>query len=162
MNNNDKSYSIQSIGLVRRESDGINLEIKESYVPALKELEQFSHVQVLWWMNALDDEKSRSQLQVDPPYGENPPKTGVFATRSPLRPNPIGLTIVKIENIDHKKGIIKIQNIDAFDKTPIIDLKAYFPICDRVKNASIPSWIKGWPEWVPEEGLGLRPDEVEG
>lgn len=162
MNNTEKSFKIHSIGLIRRTDDGIYLEIKDSYVPALKELEHFSHVQVFWWVDGVDNEDARGLLQVDPPYGENPPKTGVFATRSPARPNPIGLTTAKIESIDHKKGVVKIQNIDAFDKTPIIDLKAYFPVCDRVKTASIPSWIKGWPEWFPEDGMGLRPDEVEG
>ena len=81
--------------------------------------------------------------------------TGVFATRAEYRPNPIGLTVVEILEINHESGIIKVKNIDAFDKTPIIDLKAYFPVCDRVQEAKIPSWITGWPEWFPDDGMGL-------
>jgi len=48
-----------------------------------------------------------------------------------------------------------VQNIDALDGTPVIDLKAYFPVSDRVKDARLPDWLVGWPEWFPEEGLGL-------
>ena len=90
-----------------------------------------------------------------PPYGQNPPKTGVFATRAEYRPNPIALTTAQILDVDHKKGIIEVQNLDAFDNTPVLDLKAYFPVCDRVKYATIPEWIVGWPEWFPDEGMGL-------
>ena len=46
-------------------------------------------------------------------------------------------------------------DIDAYDGTPIVDLKAYFPVCERVKEAHIPEWLADWPEWMPEEGLGL-------
>jgi tRNA (Thr-GGU) A37 N-methylase len=48
-----------------------------------------------------------------------------------------------------------VADIDAYDGTPVIDLKAYFPVCDRVKEARIPAWLVDWPEWMPEEGLGL-------
>ncbi len=91
-----------------------------------------------------------------PPYGENPPKTGLFATRAEYRPNPILLTTAQILEVNHNEGTVKINNIDAFDDSAVLDLKAYFPVCDRVQNAHIPPWLKGWPEWVPEEGLGLE------
>jgi len=49
----------------------------------------------------------------------------------------------------------EVSDIDAYDGTPIVDLKAYFPVCDRVKEATIPEWLSNWPEWMPEQGIGL-------
>ena len=49
----------------------------------------------------------------------------------------------------------KVADIDAYDGTPIVDLKACFPVCERVKEAYIPEWLSDWPEWMPEEGIGL-------
>ena len=155
MKENQTKFQINPIGSVRRKEDGVYLELDKKYAPAIKELNHFSHVQVLWWADKHDNEKSRNIMQITPPYGENPPVTGVFATRAEYRPNPIGITVAKIEEVDINDGIVKVQNLDAFDGTPIIDLKAYFPVCDRVKDASIPEWLVGWPEWFPDEGFGL-------
>ena len=151
----DPSFTIFPIGYIKRINNEVYIEILEKFIPALKQLEHFSHVQVLWLADKVDNEKSRERLDCIPPYGENPPNTGVFATRAEYRPNPIALTTVKILEIHHKDGRVRIQNIDALDETPVIDLKAYFPVCDRVKEPHIPEWIVGWPEWLPEEGLGL-------
>ncbi len=151
----EQSFEIYLIGKVERKNSKVYIKLFEKYVPALKQLEHFSHVQVLWWADKHDNEKSRNIMQTTPPYGENPPVTGVFATRAEYRPNPIGLTTAEIVSVDYDKGQLEVKNIDAFDGTPVIDLKAYFPVCDRVKEASIPNWIVGWPEWFPEEGFGL-------
>jgi tRNA-Thr(GGU) m(6)t(6)A37 methyltransferase TsaA len=121
----------------------------------MKELDQFSHVQIICWAHKHDDIKSRSILDTTPPYGDNPPVTGIFATRAEYRPNPLLLTTAKILKIDIQDGIISINNIDVLENTPVIDLKAYFPVCDRVEKATIPSWLKDWPEWYPDEGLSL-------
>lgn len=136
------SFILKPIGFVKRKNEEILLQILEEYTTALKQLEHFIHVHVLWWADKYDNEKSRKTLDCIPPYGENPPKTGVFATRAEYRPNPIGMTIAEILEINHKKGIVKVVNLDAFDKTPILDLKAYFPVCDKVEKAKMPSWIK--------------------
>ena len=150
-----KSIQLKPIGLVKRIQDEIFLQVFDEYLPALQQLEHFSHVHVLWWADKHDNEKSRGIVECVPPYGENPPKTGVFATRSEYRPNPIAMTVAEILEVDHSKGIVKVVNLDAFDETPIIDLKAYFPTCDKVEKAQIPSWITGWPDSFPEVGMGL-------
>ncbi|MHA2297929.1 MAG: tRNA (N6-threonylcarbamoyladenosine(37)-N6)-methyltransferase TrmO [Candidatus Hodarchaeales archaeon] len=155
MKTNEESYKIVPIGHVKRNDDEIYLIILDPFIPALKQLDHFSHLQVLWWADKHDNEKSRNIMQTTPPYGENPPVTGIFATRAEYRPNPIALTTAKILDVNHKEGLVKVQNIDALDSTPVIDLKGYFPVCDRVKEAFIPKWIVGWPEWLPDEGLGL-------
>jgi tRNA-Thr(GGU) m(6)t(6)A37 methyltransferase TsaA len=151
-------YQLYPLGHVRRNKGGIHLEIGEAFRPALKQLEQFSHVVVFWWADQFDNAESRNMLQTRPPYAEKH-VTGVFATRSPYRPNPIAITTCKLLGINEQDGIVRISNIDAFDGTPVVDLKAYFPVCDQVKEAHIPEWLSDWPEWMPDEGLGLEPWE---
>ena len=149
-----ETYQIFPIGYVRREDGSIYLDVLESYVPALKQLEHFSHVQVFWWFSEFQDDEYRAITEGQPPY--KAPVTGIFACRSPVRPNPIGLTTAEILNVDHDEGVIEIVNIDAFDGTPVVDLKPYIPVCDRVKDARVPEWIADWPEWMPEEGHRLE------
>jgi tRNA-Thr(GGU) m(6)t(6)A37 methyltransferase TsaA len=161
MNKKESEFKLKPIGFVKRNKEEILLQIYEEYLPALQQLENFSHVHVIWWADKHDNEKSRSIVDCTPPYGENPPVTGVFATRSEYRPNPIGMTIAEILEVDHTQGIVKVVNLDAFDNTPLLDLKAYFPVCDRVEKVEIPIWITGWPEWFPEAGMGLWEGETE-
>jgi tRNA-Thr(GGU) m(6)t(6)A37 methyltransferase TsaA len=149
-----ETFSMVPIGYIRRDENGMRLEIMEPFRPALQRLGHFSHVLVLWWADKHDNEQSRSILQTEPPYA--PGKvSGVFATRAEYRPNPVAVTTCKITGVDETQGFVDVAEIDAFDGTPIVDLKAYFPVCDRVKEASIPEWLSDWPDWMPEEGLGL-------
>jgi excinuclease ABC subunit A len=152
-----ETFEIFPVGYVRTDSGRTYLEILEPYIPALKELEHFSHVQVFWWFSEFQDKMCREITQSEPLY--EAPVTGVFASRSPTRPNPIGLTTAEIVHVDHKKGIVDIVNIDAYDGTPILDLKAHIPVQDRVKDVGVPEWTSHWPEWMPEEGIGLEEDE---
>lgn len=149
-----EAYQIYPIGYIRRLENRIHLEILEPFRPALKQLDHFSHIMVFWWADKHDNDASRNIMQTKPPYAKEI-LTGVFATRAEYRPNPIAMTTCKILRVDEKKGIIQVADIDAYDDTPIVDLKAYFPVCDRVKEARIPKWLSDWPEWMPEEGIGL-------
>jgi tRNA-Thr(GGU) m(6)t(6)A37 methyltransferase TsaA len=148
------TFKIFPIGYVRRDNGKTYVEVLKDYVPALKELEHFSHLQVFWWFSEFQDDDYRAIMQSEAPY--DAPVLGVFACRSPVRPNPIGLTTAKILQVDHESGTIEIANIDAFDDTPVIDLKAYIPVCDRVKDVSVPAWCADWPKWMPDEGLSLE------
>ena len=160
MNSPDEFFTLFPIGYVRRTKKDIRIEIIEEFIPALKELEQYSHVHIIWWMHKTDREDFRhpsQYFQEEEPFGEGTPTTGVFALRGNVRPNPIGITIAKTIGINHKKGQITIQNIDAIDRTPVLDLKPYEPIRDRVKEPTIPEWLRinGLPrEWIPDEGRG--------
>jgi len=147
-------YDLYPIGTVRRSEGDIWLEIEERFRPALQQLEHFSHVMVFWWADKLDTEEHRRILETEPPYAQGK-VTGVFACRSEYRPNPIAMTTCEIQGVDEAAGIVRVVNIDAYDGTPIVDLKAYFPVCDRVKEAYIPAWLSDWPEWMPDEGMGL-------
>lgn len=144
-----KEYEIFPVGYIKKNEKDISIVINVDYKTALKQLEYFSHVNVIWWFSSTDDKECREVLENQPPY-KNSPTTGVFASRSPVRPNPLALTTVKILHIDHENGIIKIENIDAFDNTPVIDIKAYMPICDRIKEVEVPEWISHWDEWMEE------------
>ena len=152
--NKKGAYQVYPIGYIRRSENGIHLEILEPFRPALRQLEHFGHVMVLWWADRHDNEKSRSIMQTEPPYAQGK-LTGVFATRAEYRPNPIAMTTCEILEVGEESGIVRIANIDAYDGTAIVDLKAYFPVCDRVKEATIPEWLSDWPDWMPEEGIGL-------
>ena len=149
-----EGFRMFPIGYIRRPKNRIHLEILEPFRPAMKQLSHFSHVMVFWWADKHDNEKSRSTMQTKPPYAKEK-LTGVFATRAEYRPNPIAMTTCKMVAVDETSGTIEVADIDAYDGTPIVDLKAYFPVCDRVQEARIPEWLSNWPQWMPEQGIGL-------
>ena len=146
--------SVVQIGRVQRGEGGIHLVIDEAYRSALKNLGLFSHVMVLWWAYRHDNPASRGRLETTPPYAQGH-VMGVFATRAEYRPNPIALTTCKLLDVDVQQGVVKVAEIDALDGSPLIDMKAYFPVCDRVREVRIPDWLSDLPDWMPDEGLGL-------
>jgi len=152
-------FLLKPIGLVKRTDEGIHIHIDPPYRSALEELEHFSHIMIFGWIATGPFPEYRQVFQTNPPYAEGH-TTGVFATRSPFRPNPILMTTCKLLRVDCVSGLLVVSDLDMFDNTPIIDIKAYFPVCDRVENSHIPTWLEGWPEWMPEEGIGLMPHEL--
>ncbi len=147
-------FWMEPIGRIRREDDGVVLEIDAPFRPALTDLAHFSHVMVFWWAGEFDNEEDRARLFIKPPYAPDR-EIGVFATRSPFRPNPIAMTTCPILAIDQEAGRVRVGEIDAFDGTQIVDLKAYLPICDRVQEPRTPLWLDNWPAWLPEAGMRL-------
>ena len=133
--------------------------IDAPYRPALKELGTFSYVIVFWWAGRFDNAEQRSVLVTPLPYADGV-EAGVFACRSPERPNLIMTTVCELKGVDQKNGVVKVNNIDAFEGTPVVDIKPYYPITDRVQDAHIPEYLADWPQWLPDEGIGLMPHEV--
>ncbi|MNN86993.1 putative tRNA (adenine(37)-N6)-methyltransferase [compost metagenome] len=74
----------------------------------------------------------------------------MFATRSPVRPNPLGLTVARILSVDLDQGIVEVSGLDAYPGTPVLDIKAYFPSTDRVRQVRVPEWATSWGEWTVE------------
>ncbi len=109
------------------------LEVFEDYEPALLDVERCSHLIVLYWQ----DRANRSILQTRTPWG--PEVHGVFATRSPDRPNPVGLCVVKL--VEREGRFLKVRGMDALDGSPLIDIKPYSPEIDSVQDARI-GWLK--------------------
>lgn len=139
-----ESYQIFPVGTIHKDGDAARIEIKEAYREAMDGLEGFSHITVLYWFNQNDTPEMRGTLKVHPRNDTTNPLTGVFATHSPLRPNLIALTHCRITGIEG--NVIHLDEIDAYDQTPVIDIKAYIPI-DKLtaENVGVPDWAnKPW------------------
>lgn len=88
----------------------------------------------------------------DKPYRNGPDVLGTFATRSPSRPNPVALDCSQVTYIDYDKGIIGLAWLDAFNGSPILDIKPYIPAIDRVETPKMPHWCSHWPYSYEESG----------
>jgi tRNA (adenine37-N6)-methyltransferase len=148
---NDR-FQIQSLGTVRGGQGSWEIIIKPAYRDALIGLEGFSHVHVVFWLHLHDTPEDRKTVSCEKPYTKGPDVLGVFATRSDYRPNPIGLSICPVKSIDPEKGILEVWYIDAEDNTPVIDVKPYQPVTDRLQKVSVPRWCEHWPKWYEEAG----------
>ncbi len=145
-----EQFTVNQIGKIKNNGGEITIELEQKYIPALKGLDGFSHLNVFWWFDDCDNEISRNSLEALSPYKGSPEVMGTFATRSPMRPNPLALTTVQILFIEPDMGIIHIPYIDANDNTPVIDLKPYTPSLDRIENPKVPEWCSHWPKSVEE------------
>ncbi len=113
----------------RETGEGATVEIDEPYRPGLEGLANASHVIVLTWLH-----HSPRNLIVQKPRHATDAK-GVFALRSPARPNPVGLHVARLLSLDIETGTLKLDAIDALDGTPVIDLKPYIPTVDLITDA---------------------------
>jgi tRNA (adenine37-N6)-methyltransferase len=116
------------------------IEVYPQYAEGLKDLQGFSHIILLYHFHLV----KAGSLIVKPFLDDQ--THGVFATRSPSRPNPIGISIVKLTSID--KNILHIQNVDILEGTPLLDIKPYVPEFDCRKTLKI-GWFKGKIEKLP-------------
>ena len=115
-----------------RESEAVcTIEVDERWAPALKDVESCSHVVVLYWM---DRSRRDIVLQVPRHYGE---QRGTFSLRSPARPNPIAMSVVRLLKVEGNK--LSVVGLDCLDGTPLLDLKPYFASTDAVPDA-----VVGW------------------
>ena len=131
---------LKFIGVVESASEEeTRVHIFPEFCNALKAIEGFSHIIVLYWIHLRDSEKERSVLQVIPRGRANGVKVGVFACRSPSRPNPIGLCVVKLMKVEDCR--LTVKGLDAFEGSPIIDVKPYIQRRDAVPKAYTPEWI---------------------
>ena len=117
-----QQFVVNPIGKIVREDGRTFIVIEPKYRDGLLRLDQCSHVTVVYWFHKNDTPKKRSILQVHPRGNRDNPLTGVFATHSPVRPNLIAISQVKIISV--KDNIIEIESIDAFDDSPVIDIKS--------------------------------------
>ena len=133
------SYSINPIGVIHKSDEKSWIKLYDDYIDGLLGLEGFSHIYVLYWFHENDSPEKRRTLQVHPRKDPQNPLTGVFATHSPRRPNLIALTLCKIKAIDD--NTIYIDEIDAFDGTPVIDIKCYIPDSVQEEDLQLPDWV---------------------
>jgi tRNA-Thr(GGU) m(6)t(6)A37 methyltransferase TsaA len=131
-------FQIYPVGFIRKQDKAVIINIYHEYVNGLLGLDQFSHIEVCYWFHKNDTKGKRDVLQVHPRGDRENPLTGVFATRSPLRPNLIGMSVCRILSIN--ENIINIDKIDAFNGSPVVDIKPYIPRIDSVSDAVTPGW----------------------
>ncbi|UCE73843.1 MAG: tRNA (N6-threonylcarbamoyladenosine(37)-N6)-methyltransferase TrmO [Methanomassiliicoccales archaeon] len=113
--------------------------ISSEYSKALHRIEVNSHILVIFWMDRVEG-KDRKTLRVHPKGRKDLPLMGVFATRSPMRPNPIGIRAVKL--LGKEENVLKVKGLDALNGTPVLDIKPYSMKHDFVINAKSPKWAK--------------------
>lgn len=109
--------------------------INEGLKEALSRIEEFSQIIVIYWMHKISPSQ-RSVVKVHPKGDQNLPLVGVLASRSPARPNPIGITTVKI--LERRENVLKVIDLDAIDGTPVLDIKPYIPGNDSPTEAKTP------------------------
>lgn len=93
------TYQLNTIGKVKNDGNGTFIQLEPEYIPGLRALDGFGHINVLWWFSKCDNEADRHELQTRQPYNGAPEIMGVFATRSPARPNPIAMTASEVINM---------------------------------------------------------------
>jgi tRNA-Thr(GGU) m(6)t(6)A37 methyltransferase TsaA len=111
--------------------------IDENLAEGLDEIEDFSHIIVLFWMHKVKSEQP--PIKVRPMGRRDASPVGVFATRSPNRPNRIGKMTVRL--LERKGNVLRVKGLDALDGAPVIDIKPYIPGYDSVEDTEVPDWI---------------------
>lgn len=120
----------KNMRVARERGEKATVEIALPYRPGLDGLARATHVIVLSWLH-----HAVRNLIVQKPRHATEAK-GVFAIRSPVRPNPIGLHIARLLSVDPENGLLTLEAIDALDGTPVIDIKPYIPTVDMLADAS--------------------------
>jgi len=123
------------------------IDIEPAYAEGLKDLAGFSHIILLYHFHLAGDYK----LQVKPYLDEV--SRGIFSTRAPVRPNPIGISIVKLIRIEG--CTLHVEDVDVIDGTPLLDIKPYVPAFD-VRSADRTGWLSGKAEEAREKKADER------
>ncbi len=121
---------------VRDKTRTSQVVLRKELTTALDGVDGFSHLFVLFLLHAVS-ESQLEKVKVHPQGRKDMPLLGVFATRTMLRPNPVGLTLVELVKIEG--NVLTVRGLDAFDGTPVIDIKP-FDSWDNVENAKVPAW----------------------
>ena len=145
-----ESFSIRPIGYVQSAytqtedvahthtgwtADTSQIHLLLRYAKALGGLQGYSHIIVLFWVHKAKEWKM-------PKDHHKPPQVKLFATRMPIRPNPIGMSVVELLDFSTDTGQITVKGLDALDGTPVLDIKPYIPNFDSYIDASVPYWLK--------------------
>ncbi len=136
----EKSFTVHPIGTVTRSGERTEIILDRKFQDSLLGLNQWSHIQVLWWFDQNNTPQKRSILRAHPRGDMSNPLTGVFVCRAPVRPNLIALSLCKVVAV--KDNVIEVDKIDALDGTPVLDIKPYAPGIDSASGAKVPDWAK--------------------
>ncbi len=140
-----KNLELRPIGVIRDSDRGPVLRLFPAYLGGLKGVQEFSHVWVFYWFHENDNPGGRAVLEVRPRKDPANPLTGVFGTRSPLRPNLLAMHLCEITEIRPEEGEILVRSLDAREGSPLIDIKPYLPYSDRADHLRLPEWARTVP-----------------
>ncbi len=112
--------------------------IREELADALDGIEAYSHVIIIFAFHKVPEAEQRSRVR--PRSDPRLPEQGVLATRSQVRPSPIGVSVVRL--LRRRHNVLRVEALDAIDGTPVLDIKPYFPNYDAVPDATIPEWAR--------------------
>jgi tRNA-Thr(GGU) m(6)t(6)A37 methyltransferase TsaA len=137
------------IGIVRNEVKGprrggweevaSEVVIEESLEECLEGLEEFSHILVIYWMHKVPPIQ-QPMGKIHPQGRADLPLVGLFATRTPYRPNPVGVRVARL--VERKGNVLKVVGLDAIDGTPVLDIKPYLPPYDSPADFKVPDWVR--------------------
>ncbi len=139
---------IRPIGVIRNGVRGPQMDgweavrsdiiIRDDLAPALEGIEAYSHVIVVFALDRVPEGERR--LRVVPRGDPRYPEQGVLATRSQLRPSPLGVSVVPL--LRRRRTVLRVQGLDAVNGTPVLDVKPYLPPYDAVPAARVPDWVQ--------------------
>ena len=135
--------ALDPIGRVERRNGKIFVTVQPEFAEALDGIEGFSQIWVIYWFHGNDTPEKRRTLKVHPRRDPANPLTGVFATRSPARPNLLGLQACRL--VSREGNRLEVAGLDAWDGSPVLDIKPYLPPLDAYPQATMPKWAEGKP-----------------
>lgn len=109
--------------------------LRDDLAPALESIDGFSHLIIVFHMHKIPSAEARSSVPV------SGTSRGVLATRSQLRPNPIGVAVVPL--LERRENVLRVQGLDALDGSPVLDIKPYLPPYDSIAHSHLPAWAVG-------------------
>ena len=115
-------------------AESSRIALLPEHAKKLQGLDGFSHIIVVFWIHRSKDWKM-------PKHHGKPPHVKVFATRMPRRPNPIGLSVVRLSGFCAERGTIDVKGLDCLNETPVLDIKPYVARCDSFPDATVPDWV---------------------
>lgn len=144
----------KSVKIARQENNWFNraMQIKKQresvseiiidavLMEALDAIENYSHITVIYWAHLVDEQRRTTTMKVHPIGNPDFPEVGVFATQSPVRPNSILITPVRL--LERKGNILVVTGLDALDGSPVLDIKPYVSSQGELKNAVTPAWMQ--------------------
>jgi tRNA-Thr(GGU) m(6)t(6)A37 methyltransferase TsaA len=135
----ESQFIVTPIGFIKKQKKRTLIQLNARYQDGALGLEKWSHIWVFYWFDRNDTPALRAKLRVHPRGDRKNPATGVFATRAPVRPNLVALSLCRLLSV--QGPVLEIEGIDAFDQTPVIDIKPYSRGLDTPKgNLKTPDW----------------------
>ncbi len=148
LKNQDLELDHETLAKQRIQGNLSDLIFEEEYRECLDGIEEFSYIMVIYWSHKISEEGSYV-AKLHPAGEKEYPLVGVFATRSPARPNPLCITTAQL--LERKENMLKVKGLDAVDGSPIIDIKPYNPVFDAPSDVKLSKWMEDLTNYFSRE-----------